>query len=60
MPRRRTTRAQDRARRINDEREANRTATEEEVEQEVQGVAELAGDEGTSSEDTLSQSDAPF
>jgi hypothetical protein len=60
MPRRRTTRAEDRARRINDEREANRTATEEEVEQEVQGVAEMAGDEGTSSEDTLSQSDAPF
>jgi hypothetical protein len=28
MPRRRTTRTEDRARRINDEREANRTATE--------------------------------
>jgi hypothetical protein len=61
MPRRRTTRTQDRARRINDEREANRTAIEEEREvQSVAAVADLESDEGEPSEDALSQSDAPF
>jgi hypothetical protein len=58
MPRRRTTRTEDRARRINDERENNRTAIEAEAEREATAAAPAAS--GDASEDALLPSDAPF
>jgi hypothetical protein len=60
MPRRRTTRTQDRARRINDERETNRTATEEEARgAAARRVTPTVEDDPP--EDALSQfDDAPF
>jgi hypothetical protein len=61
MPRRRTTRTQDRARRINDERETNRTTTEEEEKCAAAARTVSEANEGNPSEGALPQcDDAPF